>query len=91
MNSVRSPSPAHTRSLMWVMFKISSFQRAPFLAPQIKLLPLKLGVKQTWELKPVFIMKIDFSARFYFAQLFIFFAALSIIFIVHKWVLIHWW
>ena len=91
MNSVRSLSPPYTRSLMWVMFKISSFQRAPFLAPQIKMLPLKLGVKQTRELKPVFIMKIDFSARFYFAQLFILFAALSIIFIVHKWVLIHWW
>ena len=38
-------------------------------------------------------MKIDFSARFYFAQLFILFSALSIIFFLHfekKWLLIHW-
>ena len=93
MNGVWSLLPAQTRSLMWVTFKISSFQDAHFLAPQIKMLPLTLSVKQTWELKPVFIMKIDFSAHFYFAQLFIIFSAMSIIFIAHfqqKWLLARW-
>ena len=35
----------------------------------------------------------DFSALFYFAQLFVLFSALSIIFFAHfqqKWLLIHW-
>ena len=38
-------------------------------------------------------MKIDFSARFYFAQIFILFSALSIILFAHfhqKGLLIHW-
>ena len=43
--------------------------------------------------KFVFIMKFDFSVCFYFAQLFAFFSALSIIFFgkfQKKWLLIHW-
>ena len=69
------------------------FLRWTLFGAQIKILPLKLSVKETQELKPVFIMKIDFSARFYFAKLFVLFSALPIILIVHfqqKWLLIHW-
>ena len=54
----------------------------------MKILSLKLGVKRTRELK-----KIDFSAHFYFAQLFVLFSALSIIFFTHfqqKYLPIHW-
>ena len=69
------------------------FLRPTLFGALIKILPLKLSVKETLELKPFFIMMIDFSARFYFAQLFVLFSALSIIFFAHfqqKWLPIHW-
>ena len=48
---------------------------------------------KAWELKNRFHNEYDFSAHFYFAQLFVLFSAQSIIFFVHfqqKWLLIHW-
>ena len=57
MNGVRSLLPVHTRSPMWVMLKMFIFLGGHVLASQMKILPLKLGVKRTRELKNRFYNK----------------------------------
>ena len=54
MNGVRSLSPANTRSPMWVMLKIFIFQGGHVLAPQMKILSLKLGVNFAFALAIIF-------------------------------------
>ena len=78
----------HKITPMWVILKIFIFLRRTFFGAPNENFTFETRCKAGTGT----IMKIDFSARFYFAR-FVLFFALSIIFFAYfqqKWLLIHW-